>query len=52
MYHDVSDEEYKALSRAIYVIGYLKSRISLDPNQVVADCMQGYIQWQAQQPDG
>jgi hypothetical protein len=50
----IEDEEYEALPREIYIIGYLKNYaryLSLDPNQVVADYMQGYYQWRAQQPD-
>ena len=50
----IENEEYEALPREIYVIGYLKNYaryLSLDPNQVVADYMQGYFQWRAQQPD-
>ena len=51
----IEDEEYEALPREIYVIGYLKSYaryLSLDPNKVVADYMEGYFQWRAQQPEG
>jgi len=50
----IEDEDYVALPREIYVIGYLKNYaryLSLDPDKVVADYMEGYSQWRAQKSD-
>jgi len=50
----IEDEDYEALPREIYVVGYLKSYasyLSLDPEKAVADYMKGYNQWRTEQPE-
>lgn len=50
----IENEEYSALPREIYMVGYLKNYaryLALDPKKVVADYMEGYKQWRNENPE-